>query len=1252
MSKVKTQAESRDKATSAPVTEQHAVAASRKPGGALSSISRQAAASPNGASNSAHDASLLDSSNGADSSASSRAREMASMQRSVGNARLSRLLDEGHEAEGASSQQHHASTPRAQPASRNNVQTLAVSHPDSAAEREAESVSRRVVAGQNAPAIKPLAAESVQTLAQRVETGAATKGLDTASASDAIARKGAGSPVSPALRRALEPRMGADLGAARVHQDSSANDAAAALDARAFTHGQDIFLARGESPNDRALMAHELTHVIQQTGASSSSSSAGMVSRAPQAKTPVATKAGEGKSTQPQAPKGAKPGAEELVAPGVLELKGKSNFALEPAIEEYLEAHKDKDVVVQTRFGKMAEGPLKIKKQGKDYYHARPQPLSLRHPIFTRIGEVLPGLEPSLIVSIEKTTLKGHLGLAAESKLPTVELEHYLEKAPDLIGLAGFNFPALPKLTNKLEGGQLHLGLSGVKIRLGSAFDGTVNFEAIDEAITFDGNVNVDIKGAVKGTLDLKRAADGLITGKVTLDLQLPKNFSGSAEVEWDGRAVTGQIKAGYQGEKLSGTLILYLMEKSKAEALKKEKQAPPEEAGKTPAPVAENKPKGQKVNYVLFGEGDLSFAFNEWLNGTAHVIVDYEGYVTIIGKITPQKEFNLFGEPPQKEWVKQLFKLEARAAYGIPVVGDIFIFANVSLDAFAKLGPAKFYNIVVQGTYSTDPAVSKDFSIQGSINISAAAGLRLRAEAGVGIEILSHDIKAGAGINGIAGVKAYAEATPVIGYREKPAAAGEDKKGEFFMRGDLEIAAQPFLGLSGDLFVEISTPWWSPLSDKKWTWPLFNKEYPIGGSLGMLASVDYVFGSNQWPSIELKPVDFNGEKFMTDMYNDNAKPKSAEADDQKGQWKEKNAPDAEPPTAAEGKKGDATPGKPAALPPAKSKVQPGGAHKPTKEVDPHAKTAEGKSVKELKAEAEKKGKKPAGSGTPAGAKQEDTAKGSEKKTHDDELAKGLAALDAVTARYAQDGAPKDEVVGGVKSVRRKFKVFKSIEVIDGGETWDYEYVATPGKKQGPKKKGGKKGPEDVAKDDQIQVKGGKWVLAKVTLVVPGDHIEYEQEDGKGRGKLSDKSYGKLWRRYVPEAGFKTGPAWDAIQKLNDWGRGPENYPDARQALNHRYHRKWTNPSAKQWHHIHEQSTGNAPNNVTNLAITDSSINQAYNVFYGQKQEGTGSQSLRDWLKGQPDKVHDEWGRKTIRLHRNTLHSRQDIDGRPYQEIT
>jgi len=1111
---------------------------------------------------------------------------------------------------------------------------LAVSQPGDAHEQEAERVAQQVM---RMPVPQLVENKKTEKLVQTKAISPGSTQVAPVVQGQLNSMRGGGQPLAESSRNFFEPCLGHDFSQVRVHNDTRAAEAAHAVNARAFTHGQDVVFGAGqyapETGEGRHLLAHELTHVVQQNSAPS-----GAVAGMPLAASVLSRAAGDAKPAAPAAPNA----TGENVVPGVVELKGNPEFTPSDAIAGAMP--EGKKAAVNVSFGQMAGGPIEVTKTKKGKYVAKRQCVPLAHPLFASIGATLPDLKPCLIVRIDESKVKGFIGLAAGAKIPGDDdaLAAHLKKAPDILGLMGVRLDSLPKIINNIDGGQLHLGMKGVKINLGGAFSGTFNLEVIDEAVTFDGSAEVIVKGLAKGTLQLTRSPEGLITGKATVELIKDfKNFTGSAEVAWDGQAVTGQAKVGYAGEKLSGEITLILMEKGQAEQLEREKKAPPEEAkpaAKAVAPTPKKKPS--KVDYAVFGEGDLTFAFNEWLNGTAHVIVDSKGFVTIIGKITPQKEF-IFLE--QKDYVKPIFKLEARASYGVPVVGNIFIFANVGMDAFAKLGPGKFYNIVVAGTYSTDPDKNKDFSIQGSINVSAAAGLRLRAEAGAGLEILGHDIKAGAGINGIAGIRGYAEATPVIGYREK-GNPGEDKKGEFYISGDLEIAAQPFLGLSGDLFVELDSPWWSPAPDKKWTWPLFNKEWPIGGSLGVKASVDYVFGSKQWPSIEFKPVEFSAEKFMTDLYDDKTQAKSGEGGDQKGKWAEKNSAAAEPPTGAGGK-GNATPGKPAALPTAQPTVKPGakGTKKPA---DPNARTAEGKSVKELQEEATKKGKKPEGKDVAKGAGKDEAAKKDKtQETHDNELKQGLAALDAVTARYAKDGATKEEVVTGVKSVRRKFKVFKSIEVIDGGETWDYHYVAEPGEQKGPKKKkDGDKGVKDLAVGDQIQIKsGGRWLLAEITNIVPDSHIDYREE--KGKGKLSFESFGKAWRRYVPEAGYKTGEAWEAIKNLDNW----TNFNDARQVLNYRHHNEFKNPAGKQWHHIHEQSA-KGPNTVDNIAITDTKNNQDFNTWFGQSQEGTGGQPLREWLKGQKGEVHTEWGLKAIRLHGLSRHKR-DLGRGPFWEI-
>jgi peptidoglycan hydrolase-like protein with peptidoglycan-binding domain len=80
-----------------------------------------------------------------------------------------------------------------------------------------------------------------------------------------------GGPLSSATRSYFEPRFGRDFGDVRVHTGRTAAALARALDAKAFTHGTDIYFGETQyqpkSAGGKRLLAHELTHVVQQTGA-------------------------------------------------------------------------------------------------------------------------------------------------------------------------------------------------------------------------------------------------------------------------------------------------------------------------------------------------------------------------------------------------------------------------------------------------------------------------------------------------------------------------------------------------------------------------------------------------------------------------------------------------------------------------------------------------------------------------------------------------------------------------------------------------------------------------------------------------------------------------------------------------------------------------------------------------------------------------------------------------------------------------
>ncbi len=93
---------------------------------------------------------------------------------------------------------------------------------------------------------------------------------------------GGGSPLPQEMRENMESQLGADLSGVRVHSNQDAGRINYELQARAFTTGHDIYMSAGSysphSTEGQRLLAHEITHVVQQGGGTSVISAApGMV---------------------------------------------------------------------------------------------------------------------------------------------------------------------------------------------------------------------------------------------------------------------------------------------------------------------------------------------------------------------------------------------------------------------------------------------------------------------------------------------------------------------------------------------------------------------------------------------------------------------------------------------------------------------------------------------------------------------------------------------------------------------------------------------------------------------------------------------------------------------------------------------------------------------------------------------------------------------------------------------------------------
>ena len=88
-------------------------------------------------------------------------------------------------------------------------------------------------------------------------------------------QQGSGRPLDGAIRAEMEPALGQDFGNVRVHTGPEADALNREVQAEAFTTGSDMFFREGnyvpDTQEGKELLAHELTHVVQQQGAPASS---------------------------------------------------------------------------------------------------------------------------------------------------------------------------------------------------------------------------------------------------------------------------------------------------------------------------------------------------------------------------------------------------------------------------------------------------------------------------------------------------------------------------------------------------------------------------------------------------------------------------------------------------------------------------------------------------------------------------------------------------------------------------------------------------------------------------------------------------------------------------------------------------------------------------------------------------------------------------------------------------------------------
>ncbi len=153
-----------------------------------------------------------------------------------------------------------AATTRAPSAARAAPRHVAAPPARDAAEREAEQAA--------APAARGLPPMGWSFASVPVSPPPEADTEPDARVADAVA--GPGRPLEAAMRHAMEARFGVDLSGVRLHDDAATVAATRAAGAEGLAVGDDVALAERldpASPWSRALLAHELAHVVQQRAA-------------------------------------------------------------------------------------------------------------------------------------------------------------------------------------------------------------------------------------------------------------------------------------------------------------------------------------------------------------------------------------------------------------------------------------------------------------------------------------------------------------------------------------------------------------------------------------------------------------------------------------------------------------------------------------------------------------------------------------------------------------------------------------------------------------------------------------------------------------------------------------------------------------------------------------------------------------------------------------------------------------------------
>jgi hypothetical protein len=738
-------------------------------------------------------------------------------------------------------------------------------------------------------------------------------------ASNVHALNGRGTPLPPGTRAFFEPRFGADFSNVRIHTDSHAADTAKSINARAFTVGPNIAFGSGQfdpgSQQGKQILAHELTHVVQQGAATSTH----QIQRTPEMiqTIPIAG------VIPPVTPKQRRhfDHAEDVV-----DIKNKGTFKPGDGLGNYIaslwENHQT-DAPVNIKFGSLGSGYIFVNISGIFLSEeCLNLPLGLFGPSI-RICEDIPpesqnynaelqtipleigalnSDKGSLVLQVGITNgfIHGNLGWI-EGKKPGEIHPLSGQESPVLTDEAAFlpliygsqydgkNYTSA-NFSNELKSGMiLFLSIGQLELANQQFLEG--KFGLINEIDVWLGELKGKAKGLEEYKMPIERSAAADLFGE-TLELNLDKEWTGGDPNSEDGQyTIQGKLRASfrngtfdffgtasYKAKRIQGEVNIAITTESKAKQLFAE-HAPAEKKKGAPEPVELTPEEGAKEPLALTGWGNLHFKLidrdtpkpttggtppagkkimPEDLEGDGAFVVSSDGYIILSGTLKLPAQWQFTGthkySSADPEADKHLFEYSGDVMkFPVPPWGSVNLEVGITVDAEAQLDPLELYEIEISGVYSNHPDYRSEVGLTPHFYISGFAQAVATISAAATAKV--------AGVLKVGEVKgtltatgradAYIDAAPTI------STIWNDKDGpaSYAIAGKIYTAGKLTLTVTGDISVEVLNKKLARTENIKiGSWTL--------GDFGLQVNLnEYVIGSGAKPTFDYSKIGFGAKE-------------------------------------------------------------------------------------------------------------------------------------------------------------------------------------------------------------------------------------------------------------------------------------------------------------------------------------------------------------------------------------------------------